>query len=146
MKGCLRYRHSFHFELSISCAPFKSKLFFFPYLRNTDASTFLVTRATGCVRYRLVACIKRAFHTNCLICLLHNDRVLLNYHMVHIPSPALCKAKTLSWLLKSYAPYHVHNHSNTIIRHFFLLRHYSPYLSLSSPVLTFLNHTQLDMW
>ena len=71
-------------------------LFTWCYLRNTYASTFLFTCATWCVWHGLVTRIKRTLHSNCLISLLHNHRVLLNYYMVHIPSTALCRSNA-SW-------------------------------------------------
>ena len=64
------------------------------YLRNADASTFLFTCATWCIWHGLVTCIKRTLYSNCLISLLHNHRVLLNYHVVHVPSAALCRSDT----------------------------------------------------
>ena len=85
---------------------YTQKLFTCCYLRNTDASTFLFTCATWCVRYGLVTRIERTLHSNCLISLLHNHRVLLNYHMVHIPSAALCRSNT-SWKdFECYVPKH----------------------------------------
>jgi hypothetical protein len=82
------------------------KLFTCSYLRNTDASTFLFTRATWRIWYGLVACIECALHSYCLISLLHDDRVLLNYYVVHVPSTALCRSDTSWKIIKYYVPKH----------------------------------------
>lgn len=65
--------------------------------RNSDgdAAALLVARPGRRVRHGLVAGVERALDAHRLVRLLHDDRVLLDHYMVHVPTAALLHGAAL---------------------------------------------------